>query len=58
MEKDGVESVAWAFAAFPSEEFKNYVGDALLEYLQGSMDWDSVTQVVIDSWASERAMQG
>lgn len=58
MEKDGVESVAWAFAAFPSEEFKNYVGDALLEYLQGSMDWDGVTQVVIDSWASERAMQG
>ena len=56
MEKDGVASVAWTFAAFPSEEFKNYVGDALLEYLQGSMDWASVSQVVVDSWASERAM--
>lgn len=56
MEKDGVESVAWTFAAFPSEEFKNYVGDALLEYLQGSMDWAGVAQVVVDSWASERAM--
>lgn len=56
MEKDGVESVAWTFAAFPSEEFKNYVGDALLEYLQGGMDWAGVSQVVVDSWASERAM--
>ncbi|MEF9894927.1 MAG: ABC transporter substrate-binding protein [Clostridia bacterium] len=56
MEKDGAKSVAWTFAAFPSEEFKNYVGDALLEYLQGGLDWAGVTQVVVDSWASEKAM--
>ena len=56
MEMDGVTSVPWTFASFPSEQFKNYVGDALLEYLQGSMDWDGVVQVVIDSWASERAL--
>ncbi len=55
MEKDGVTSVAWTFAAFPSEEFKNYFGDALLEYAQGSKTWAEVTQIVIDSWASERA---
>ena len=56
MEKEGVNSVQWTFAAFPSEEFKNYVGDALLEYLQGSMDWEGVHQVVVDSWKSERAL--
>ncbi len=55
MEKDGVTSVAWTFAAFPSEEFKNYFGDALLEYAQGNKTWAEVTQIVIDSWASERA---
>lgn len=55
MEKDGVTSVAWTFASFPSEEFKNYFGDALLEYAQGSKTWAEVTQIVIDSWASERA---
>ena len=56
MEKEGVNSVQWTFAAFPSEEFKHYVGDALLEYLQGSMDWEGVHQVVVDSWKSERAL--
>ena len=56
MEMDGVTSVPWTFASFPSEQFKNYVGDALLEYLQGSMDWDGVVQATIDAWASERAL--
>lgn len=54
MEKD-VESVAWTFAAFPSEEFKNYFGDALLEYVQGGMSWDDVVNIVRDSWKSEKA---
>lgn len=55
MEKDGVVSVAWTFAAFPSEAFKNYFGDALLEYAQGSLTWDKVADVVVTYWESERA---
>lgn len=55
MEKDGVASVAWTFASFPSEEFKNYFGDALLEYTQGTKTWDDVVKVVKDSWKSEKA---
>lgn len=55
MEKDGVTSVAWTFAAFPSEEFKNYFGDALLEYAQGGISWDEVATVVKDSWELEKA---
>lgn len=55
MEKDGVTSVAWTFAAFPSEEFKNYFGDALLAYAQGGAQWDEVATVVRDSWKSEKA---
>jgi len=55
MEKDGVTSVGWTFAAFPSEEFKNYFGDALLEYVQGGKTWDEVVTVVKDSWKSEKA---
>lgn len=54
MEKD-VTSVVWTFAAFPSENFKNYFGDALLEYVQGGKSWDDVVTVVKDSWKSERA---
>jgi raffinose/stachyose/melibiose transport system substrate-binding protein len=54
MSKD-VSSVVWTFAAFPSEEFKNYFGDALLEYAQGKKTWDEVSTIVKDSWKSERA---
>jgi raffinose/stachyose/melibiose transport system substrate-binding protein len=54
MEKD-VTSVVWTFAAFPSEDFKNAFGDALLEYVQGSMKWDDVVALVKDKWQSEKA---
>lgn len=53
--ENGSKAVPWTFAAFPSEEFKNYFGSALLEYAQGSNTWDNVVTVVKDSWASERA---
>ncbi|NLP28579.1 MAG: carbohydrate ABC transporter substrate-binding protein [Clostridia bacterium] len=55
MGKDGVESVAWTFQAFPSEDFKNYFGDALLQYAQGKNTWDDVKKEVVEKWASEKA---
>lgn len=48
------ESVVWTFAAFPSEDFKNYFGDGLLEYVQGGKTFDEVSTIVKDSWKSER----
>lgn len=54
MEKD-VTSVPWAFAGFPSEQFKNDFGNALLEYAQGQKNWEEVRQVVTESWARESA---
>jgi len=54
MNKD-VTSVPWTFAAFPSEEFKNKFGSALLEYAQGTSDWESVKTTVIEAWKSEKA---
>lgn len=54
MEKD-VTSVPWTFAAFPSEEFKNQFGDALLQYVQGNQSWDEVVKVFTESWKAEKA---
>lgn len=51
----GKNNVSWTFAAFPSEDFKNYFGSALLEYAQGTKTWDDVVKVVKDSWASEKS---
>lgn len=54
MNKD-VETVPWTFQSFPSEEFKNQFGDALLEYAQGQKQFDEVSTVVKDAWKSEVA---
>lgn len=53
MEQD-VTSVPWTFAAFPSEEFKNQFGDALLQYVQGNQTWDEVVKVFTESWKAEK----
>ena len=39
----------------PSEEWKNQLGSALLEYAQGTGDWDTVVSKFVDGWAAEYA---
>lgn len=51
---DTVKNVPWVFTAFPSEAFKKQVGNALLDYAQGSKKWTDVEKAVIDKWKSER----
>ena len=53
----GKESVAWCFTTMPSENWKNGVGSALLEYAQGTGDWDAVKTAFVDGWATECAEQ-
>lgn len=45
--------VSWNFTTMPSEEWKNQVGSALLEYAQGTGDWDAVKKAFVDNWATE-----
>ncbi len=52
--REGVTSVPWVFSAFPSERFKDDVGDALLEYAQSSLAWDGVVSAAVQSWERER----
>jgi len=54
MQKD-VISIPWIFAAFPNEDFKNVLGDALLQYAEGNKTWDEVKTTVVESWKKERA---
>lgn len=39
----------------PSENWKNGVGSALLEYAQGTGEWDGVVTAFVDGWATEYA---
>ncbi len=53
MEKD-VNNLEWTFNAFPSQQFKDDFGNAMLEYVQGAKDWKHVENTVKNSWKSER----
>ena len=53
---DGKYSVTWNFSTIPSETWKDGVGSALLEYAQGTGDWDGVVSAFVDGWATEKAL--
>ena len=46
-------NVAWNFVKFPNQTFKDNFGAALLQYAQGTMQWDAVKQLVVDQWKIE-----
>ena len=50
---EGVKSVPWNFTVFPSQQFKDAFGAALLRYAQGTKTWDNVVSDVVEKWKSE-----
>lgn len=55
MNDDNVTTVTWNFTSFPSQTFKDNFGASLLQYAQGSKDWDQVVTEMKADWASEKA---
>lgn len=53
MEKKDIQSVPWIFTSFPSETFKQDFSSTLLQYAQGTADWDKVVSTVKKSWQNE-----
>lgn len=51
--KNGTTQVTWNFTTMPSEEWKNQLGSAMLEYAQGTGDWAAVESAFVDGWAAE-----
>lgn len=54
MEKDKT-TVEWVFNSFPSQEFKDDFGNALLEYVQGTKSFDDVKKVTVDGWKTAKS---
>ena len=52
-QKSGRTQVSWNFTMMPSEQWKNDLGSALLEYAQGTGSWDKVKTAFVDGWAKE-----
>ena len=51
--ENGKAPVSWNFSTMPSEEWKNQLGSAMLEYAQGTGEWDAVVTAFVDGWATE-----
>lgn len=51
--KAGNTAVTWNFTTMPSEEWKNKLGSAMLEYAQGTGSWEAVKSAYVDNWAAE-----
>lgn len=49
----GKTQVSWNFTLMPSEQWKNDLGSAMLEYAQGTGNWDAVKTAYVDGWAKE-----
>ncbi len=53
MNNADVNTIPWNFTIFPSATFKNDFGAALLQYSQGSKNWDEVKKLFVERWKSE-----
>ena len=51
--REGKTSIGWYFTTMPSDQWKNDLGAAMLEYAQGTGDWDKVRTAFVEGWASE-----
>lgn len=47
------DRVGWSFTMVPSERWKDDLGNAMLEYAQGTAGWDGVEKAFVDNWAKE-----
>ena len=53
MNKENINTIPWNFTVFPSLNFKNGFGAALLQYAQGTKQWNDVKNIFVKSWKSE-----
>ena len=53
MNKDNVTTIPWDFTVFPSQNFKEKFGAALLSYAQGAKSFDEVKALMVDEWMKE-----
>ncbi len=53
MNKDNIQTIPWNFTVFPSQTFKSDFGSALLQYSQGTKNWNEVKSIFVQRWKSE-----
>lgn len=54
MDDDSLTSLGWVYTTFPSQTWKDDFGASLLEYAQGTKQWDDVKKDAVEEWATEK----
>ena len=50
-----IQNIPWNFTTMPSQTWKDHFGAALLEYAQGSREWEQVVSDMVADWKTEKA---
>ena len=50
-----LQTINWVFPIFPSQEFKDGLGQQLAQYISGKNSWDNVKKYFVDEWAAAKA---
>ncbi len=53
MNNADITTIPWNFTVFPSQTFKDDFGAVLLQYAQGTKNWDDVEKTFVERWKSE-----
>lgn len=53
MNTESVTNIPWNFTIFPSTNYKDLLGTALLKYAQGTSSWEDVKKTAVDEWKNE-----
>ncbi|AWE43076.1 MULTISPECIES: ABC transporter substrate-binding protein [unclassified Actinobaculum] len=54
MNNDDLYNVTWVFTVFPSQDFKNQLGQHLSQYATGQEEWSDVMEYFTSAWTSEK----
>ncbi|MGO1591257.1 MAG: ABC transporter substrate-binding protein [Ancrocorticia sp.] len=55
MNNDDLYTVNWVFTVFPSQDYKNGLGELLAQYAAGNSEWSDVIDFMTDQWNAEKA---
>ena len=53
MNNADITTIPWNFTVFPSQTFKEDFGASLLQYAQGTKNWEQVKADFTKSWKNE-----
>lgn len=54
MNKSDLYPVTWSFVVFPSQDFKDQLGQHMTQYAIGKEDWSAVKDYFVSQWAAEK----